>query len=98
MSADNWGKCPKCGDDENREYEKAEKELARAYGRVDSITYLTMAAELKAIPREYRESLREDYEIGIFDGEFSVEYCGCCDECGFEYKFKYTYRIVDSPK
>jgi len=38
-------------------------------------------------------TLREDYEIGIFQGEFSVEYCGQCSECGFKFEFKHSEKI-----
>lgn len=62
MSADNWGKCPKCGDE---------------------------------------QSLREDYEIGIWNGQFTVSYNGECrkgprgaDTCGFKFSHKQEQEIV----
>lgn len=56
MSADNWGKCPKC-------------------------------------LRE--ESLREDYEMGMWNGKFTVDYHGECitgrDEgCGYRFTYKFS--------
>ena len=38
-------------------------------------------------------SLREDYEIGILDGEFYVIYTGECRECGFKFQSKYEERV-----
>jgi hypothetical protein len=54
MSADNWGKCPKCGREEN---------------------------------------LREDYGIGMWSGQFTIDYhaeCGYGDHegCGYRFQFK----------
>jgi hypothetical protein len=57
-----------------------------AYGNVSPQEYLTMLAWKDP---ELPESLREDYEIGMCDGErFEVSYrCSC--ECGFSFGYKY---------
>jgi len=45
-------------------------------------------------PNELKETLREDYEIGIDeDGLFYVNYGGRCDECGLVYKFNHEEEV-----
>jgi hypothetical protein len=43
------------------------------------------------------EGLREDYEIGILDGEFYIIYSGSCSErhggCGWEFKFRHNEKV-----
>lgn len=63
MSADNWTKCPKCG-------------------------------EAPAENEYHPTPLREDYEIGIYDGEFFISYGGRCMVCGFEKKFNHTEKVL----
>lgn len=57
MSADNWGVCPKCGNEEQEGLETS--------------------------------TLREDYEIGIWAGQFEITYHGHCKECDYDKKFKH---------
>ena len=98
MSADSWAKCPKCGGTAIDKRQEVADKLADAYGKVTSSEYLDMLAEAQTIEYDDAETLREDYEIGIFDGEFFVKYCGHCEKCGFEYNFKYSDRITDEPE
>ena len=58
MSADNWGRCPRC--------EEEDGEIG---------------------------NLREDYDIGIYDGKFEVIYSGECAECDFRKKYNYEERV-----
>ena len=37
--------------------------------------------------------VREDYEIGIWGGEFFIRYSGVCTECDFEKKFTHTEKV-----
>ena len=41
------------------------------------------------------EPVREDYEIGIYNGEFFINYSGVCSEseCDFEKHFKHTEKL-----
>ena len=40
------------------------------------------------------ENLREDYEIGIYNGVFEVDYRGYCRDCGFTYTHQKTEKII----
>jgi hypothetical protein len=42
-----------------------------------------------AVQREFRE----DWEVGVFGGEFFVQYTGVCKACDFRYEFKYEQAI-----
>lgn len=86
MSADNWTLCPACNNRANHARSVFEKKVTDAYGRVSSDEYLRLIAIL-AKPYKLKETLREDYEIGITDGVFSVNYSASC-KCGFSYKYK----------
>jgi hypothetical protein len=79
MSADNWTFCPKCKDSKN-------KELESLYGKIPAEEYLKKAKELSTESNE--ETLREDYEIGIWDGKFRISYDAYCEACGYEYTFE----------
>ena len=37
--------------------------------------------------------VREDYEIGIYEGEFFISYSGRCGECDFEKHFHHTEKL-----
>ncbi len=39
--------------------------------------------------------LREDYEIGIYGGEFFISYSGMCRECDFEKKFEHSEQVME---
>lgn len=87
MSADNWAVCPKCWEDRNREQEKLQTKVDEAYGKVTSKEYLAMLHRLENPPK-LENTLREEYELGILDGEFYVRYKGSCRVCGFSYEYK----------
>jgi hypothetical protein len=46
------------------------------------------------------QTLREDYEIGIYEGEFYIRYKGHCQPgeryggCGFKHTFKHDEKIL----
>ena len=85
MSADNWTKCPRC-------YKKAEDKAALVYGKVSREEYERIR---RAVPEDGpEETLREDYEIGIYDGMFEVTYSGYCAECGFEFNFEHKTPVL----
>lgn len=88
MSAKNWRKCPRCL--RQAEAERREKLAAaeRAYGKVPSARFLRLNEEATAEPL-LRDTLREDWEIGITEaGLFFIRYRAECEACdfGFEYK------------
>lgn len=90
MSADNWTECPRCADEWEKRRANRDAELLAAYGHVPADEYRKRAdATDKANSAQMPDELREDYEIGVRAGEFSVDYRAHCETCG--YKFTYTH-------
>ena len=92
MSADNWAICPKCEANDEIELENEAKWLEENYGKVDADNWLAARERHHAhqnLPTE--NTLREDYDIGVWDGEFHVNYRGRCTKCG--YTLKYVYGV-----
>jgi len=93
MSADNWAICPKCKKSEDAKQEKLRKKATAAYGKVPPDEYLKLL-EAANNPQEMRETLREDYQIGVMDdGEFDIEYSAYCDKCGFKFSYKHAEDV-----
>lgn len=89
MSADNWGRCPKCLAKLVEDREKAVAAAKAKYGKVPEDEYMAAITKANAIPEKLKEeTLREDYEIGTDeDGEFSVSYHCSCRVCNFDFRF-----------
>lgn len=90
MGADNWGICPKCRYEQEKDIAVKEKKLEAAYGTVALGKYQAMQAELEGLKaKKLTETLREDYEIRTDSyGEFMVSY-GCkCNVCGWGHETK----------
>ena len=95
MSADNWTQCPQCEIRNLAYLKELDEKAAAAYGKVRPEEF----DELRDHARSFRANmhkddafcatLREDYEIGIYQGEFSLHYTGHCSTCGFNYSYKY---------
>jgi rubredoxin len=88
MSANNWAICPQC---EQRK-KKLEEEVKGLYGQIPAEDYLRKVEELKTQKKD-QYTLREDYEIGIYQGRFNVNYRGSCEVCGFTYNYEYRDKI-----
>jgi hypothetical protein len=89
VSADNWAKCPRC-------WKKVETEKERVvglYGKVGVKEFLEKVAGIKDEEPEEMNSLREDYELGIWEGKFQVSYSGNCRLCGFNFGFKHEEEV-----
>lgn len=87
MSADNWAICPKC----KAEKDESDEQVKNAYGVVPADEYMYLVELSK---KKLENTLREDYEIGIYDGnEFYINYTGRCSVCGFEKRFKHTEKL-----
>ena len=99
MSADNWTICPKCTENELHIIEQKKIALENAYGKVSAKAYLLLVEELtKAEEKLNNEddnqyTLREDYEMGIRNGNFYVSYRGSCGICGFSFEHKHEENI-----
>ena len=94
MSADNWTQCPRCLKRRAMEVENKETEVGAAYGNVTVERFDQMRAELESLKTdEVDNTFREDYEIGVFDGEFFVQYKGACGTCNLRHEFKYEQDV-----
>jgi hypothetical protein len=78
-------------------FDAEERALAAGYGVISPETWLTKRRELDARKRNGltadKHSFREDYEIGVRNGEFHVNYLGQCTTCGFSYKFEHKETL-----
>ena len=91
MSADAWRVCPKC----KAKVTAVESKAAKAYGKVSEQEYKQILSEetLRVID-DVPETFREDYEVYMTEeGIFNVSYCGSCQVCGFEHKFKHETKL-----
>ena len=96
MSADNWAVCPKCGGGSNEAAKNARRVANESYGKVPSERWLELEGEAKILEESNEEpscKLREDYEIGIFQGQFEVSYKGQCENCGFEFRHSFKKKV-----
>ncbi|MCK5611552.1 hypothetical protein KAR91_57305 [Candidatus Pacearchaeota archaeon] len=90
MSADSWGKCPKCLKAAEDASIQRLTEAEESYGNVSSSKYVQLL-EAARKPTEIDENFREDYEIYMTEsGEFFVSYSGQCQECDAKFTFKHT--------
>jgi hypothetical protein len=83
MSADNWANCPKC----HKKPVSQDEYAASIYGTVTVSKFLAMVSAYKPAPEDGMLTLRENYEVGISEGKFFVNYRASCS-CGFHYEFK----------
>lgn len=80
MSADSWDICPRC------ERRADDAENARMNGNaIANFGYL--------VGLRGKQSLREDYEIGIYNNEFYAIYRGECKECGWKHTLDLTQPL-----
>ena len=95
MSADNWAICPKCEITHLRQQQRAFDRAQDAYGKVTSEEYEKMmnAARLQK-ESTIKESLREEFEIGILGMEFEVSYSGHCSKCQFDFNFSHKEKLT----
>lgn len=88
MSANNWRKCPKCLRNADRRRAEAIAKAEKSYGQVPSETYRSRLEAANSIGTDLRETLREDWEIGVnSEGEFHCGYRASCSKCGLEFTF-----------
>lgn len=94
MPADNWAICPRCKEKKEQAYDDLQDQVATDYGKVPADQYLELVKKAKE-PIEFENTLREDYEIGIWEGKFEIHYCAGCIECGFSHKFKHDKQVYN---
>lgn len=94
MSADNWTQCPRCSLLNATALEVEQRRVAALYGKVSVDEFDRARAALSVLEAaEPQQTLREDYEIGIYNGAFDVSYRGGCEKCGFEHTFKHNAQV-----
>jgi hypothetical protein len=87
MSADNWATCPQCEENHRLELAKLDKQIAEAYGSIPVTAFDDLRNRRTVMTGELPNTLREDYEIGIYKGVFECSYTAFCEACGFHYEF-----------
>ena len=90
MGASNWAKCPRCLKERAEAKARAEEAAEQAYGQVGPAEYERLRFAANA-PVSVEDTLREDWEIGIWQDTFRVNYGATCEVCGFTF----TYRHED---
>lgn len=97
MSAKNWTACPKCLANFETKLAQRKQELCASYGKMPQEEWEEAIDELKKSEFTDREpfvtSLRENYQIGIRGGAFTVRYRAECRECGFKYEHNCTRGV-----
>lgn len=102
MSADNWTTCPNCVKLETSKIEKLRKQAEESYGSVSFTEYAKLLRQLenaiksrenKEKEREDTFTLREDYEIGVYNGKFEVNFGASCNKCGWQHNFKHSEEL-----
>jgi len=93
MSADNWTKCPKCDVENQKNIQLLLEEIEEAYGKLSFPDFeeFKTANQLKVQELENApDNLREDYFLGIWEGNFNVSYRGRCNKCDYAYSYEYS--------
>ena len=93
MSADNWAVCPKCKEKAERAQAKLLSRVETDYGKIAASEYLELVEQSQQ-PVEELHTLREDWEIGIWKGEFRISYGASCKECGFSHSFEHKQPVL----
>ena len=83
MSADNWTDCPRCAKNHEVAYGKRVAALEKAYGVVPVDEYMAMSGvvDRNVATGPPKNTLREDYEVGVRDGKFICSYRCSCSMC-----------------
>ncbi len=94
MSADRWSVCPRCKDTKEKEYSERVDAVAKMYGKVPAEEYEQAKKDL-FYEEDFEETVREDYEIGIWENKFFVSYSAHCTSrgCNFVVKFNHSEAL-----
>lgn len=95
MAANNWTECPECKRRIKESISNFKDELEKLYGKISMSEYHAKLLELKHREIESngtRETVREDYEIGLVNGRLIIDYAAKCTAlgCNFLKTFKYN--------
>ncbi len=98
MSAENWALCPQCEKAEGENKAFRANEAKESYGKIPEAEYLELIVKNNK-PIILEETLREDYEIGIFDEglgkQLLISYSARCEneDCDFKIDYKHAELI-----
>lgn len=92
MSADNWTICPRCSEKEEARVKQLRLKAGESYGKVTPDEYLKLLEEANK-PVKCEDTLREDYDIGVHKGVFTVSYRCSCEVCGLSYNFDFEKKV-----
>jgi hypothetical protein len=92
MSAKNWSVCPKCVKLANAKTAQTIAEANKKYGTVSMDEFISLVEKLSG-KQHLEETLREDYQLGVGNGTFQLNYHCHCDRCGFEFEYKHKESI-----
>ena len=94
MSANNWTVCPQCQARRVKERTDRAHVAQAAYGKVSAEEYQRLLDNIAGmLSYEDKDSMREDYQLGISDGKFSVSYHCSCSKCDFEWSFEHRETL-----
>jgi hypothetical protein len=93
MITDNWTTCPMCKKKSIDLLEKEDKKIRAAYGKVSQNEYRDMLAKSR-IPADIAHNLRENWNIGIQEELFVIDYYASCTKCGWKFQFKWTEEVI----
>jgi hypothetical protein len=89
VSADRWTACPRCQADHDAEVTKARQAADAAYGTASIDEFDRLREKATAMAGPIDNTLREDYDIGIDEGTFYVDFRAACVACDFRFAFKH---------
>jgi hypothetical protein len=94
MSADNWTICPRCHEQYEKDLEAFERKVNESYGNVPPEEYIRLLSERAQLEEKQEpQTLREDYEQGIIEGEYYLRYSARCSKCGWLFSKRIDEKI-----
>lgn len=86
MSADNWTICPKCERVATEQNSIAQQKLDDDYGKIIREEWEARQKSVaKLLSTGLRDTLSEDFSIGMRGSDFVFRYRAYCIECSFDY-------------
>ena len=93
MSPRNWADCPRCAKNHEEAHAKRLAALDRAYGVVSVDEYMKMGKEASVAAGPPKETMREDYEVGVTGEKFTLSYGCTCNVCGWSFSKSLTEEV-----
>lgn len=94
MSADNWAVCPRCLERAQLLVKQQEEKVMATYGKVPVGEFDASRAAIRRPYATQFKTFREDWSVsGAEEGVVTVEYSGCCQNCGLGLEFTHKHEI-----